>query len=114
MLGVAPWQGRLIEPQDEVGCDLTKVVASYAFWKSEMGGAPITANSTLMVEGRDSAGAGRDAALFFGLVVGDRFDLAYPICTPPNPRREVFAVLRDGSAEAGLESAAGDRNISMR
>ena len=27
VLGVAPRQGRLIEPQDEVGCDLTKVVA---------------------------------------------------------------------------------------
>jgi len=36
-LGVVPWQGRLIEPQDEAGCQLTKVVASYAFWKSQMG-----------------------------------------------------------------------------
>ena len=42
VLGVAPWQGRLIEPQDEAGCGVSKVVASYAFWKSQMGGAPIT------------------------------------------------------------------------
>ena len=39
---------------------------------------------------------------FFGLVVGDSFDLAYPTCTPPNPRREVF-IFRDGAAKAGME-----------
>jgi hypothetical protein len=91
VLGIAPWQGRLIEPQDEVGCGLTKVVTSYGFWKSEMGGAPITANSTLMVEGKTVQVLGVTPPSFFGLVVGDRFDLAYPACMPPNPRREVFA-----------------------
>jgi predicted permease len=91
VLGIAPWQGRLIEPQDEVGCELTKAVASYGFWKSEMGGAPITANSTLMIEGKTVQVLGVTPPSFFGLVVGDRYDLAYPTCTPPNPRREVFA-----------------------
>ena len=33
-LGVVPWQGRLIEAQDESSCQITKVVASYGFWKS--------------------------------------------------------------------------------
>jgi predicted permease len=91
VLGVAPWQGRLIEPQDEAGCGVSKVVASYAFWKSQMGGAPITANSTLVVDGKTVRVLGVTPPSFFGLVVGDRFDLAYPTCTPPNPRREVFA-----------------------
>lgn len=101
VLGVAPWQGRLIEPQDEVGCDLTKVVASYGFWKSEMGGAPISSNSTLMVDGRTVQVLGVTPPSFFGLVVGDRFDLAYPTCTPPNPRREVFAFSVMGRLKPG-------------
>ncbi len=101
VLGVAPLQGRLIEPQDEVGCDLTKVVASYAFWKSEMGGAPITASSTLMVDGKTVQVLGVTPPSFFGLVVGDRFDLAYPTCTPPNPRREVFAFSVMGRLKPG-------------
>jgi hypothetical protein len=54
-LGVVPWQGRLIEPQDEAGCQLTKVVASYSFWKSQMGGVPITPNTTIVVEGKTVA-----------------------------------------------------------
>ena len=38
VLGVLPWQGRLIEPQDEAGCEISKVVASYPYWKGQMGG----------------------------------------------------------------------------
>ncbi len=101
VLGVPPWQGRLIEPQDEAGCNLTKVVASYAFWKSEMAGAPITANSTLLIEGKTVQVLGVTPPSFFGLVVGDRFDLAYPTCTPPNPRREVFALSVMGRLKPG-------------
>lgn len=101
VLGVPPWQGRLIEPQDEVACELTKVVESYAFWKTEMGGAPITANSTLMIEGKTVQVLGVTPPSFLGLVVGDRFDLAYPMCTPPNPRREVFAFSVMGRLKPG-------------
>jgi predicted permease len=101
VLGVAPWQGRLIEPQDEVGCGITKVVASYGFWKSEMGGAPITAKSTLIVDGKTVQVLGVTPPSFFGLVVGDRFDVAYPTCTPPNPRREVFAYSVMGRLKPG-------------
>jgi predicted permease len=90
VLGVAPWQGRLIEQQDEAGCELSKVVASYPYWKTEMGGQPITPNTTVMVDGRLVQVLGVTPPSFFGLSVGDRFDLAYPTCTPPNPRREMF------------------------
>jgi predicted permease len=90
VLGIAPWQGRLIEPQDEGPCEVSKVVASYAFWKSQMGGEPITPNTTIAVEGRTVQVLGVTPPGFFGMVVGDRFDLAYPTCTPPNPRRELF------------------------
>jgi predicted permease len=90
VLGVAPWQGRLIEPHDEAGCELSRVVASYPYWKTQMGGQSITPSTTMMVEGRSVQVLGVTPPSFFGLSVGDRFDLAYPTCTPPNPRREMF------------------------
>jgi hypothetical protein len=52
VLGVVPWQGRLIEPQDESSCLPTKAVASYRYWNAQMGGQPITPNTTIQVEGR--------------------------------------------------------------
>jgi len=38
---------------------------------------------------------------FFGLVVGDQFDVAFPTCTPPNPRREVFSFSVMGRLKPG-------------
>jgi predicted permease len=90
VLGVAPLQGRLIEPQDEAGCQISKVVVSYPYWKSQMSGVPITPNTTILVEDRAVQVLGVTPPSFFGVVVGDRFDVAYPTCTPPNPRRESF------------------------
>jgi predicted permease len=90
VLGVSPWQGRLIEPQDEAGCTISKVVVSYPYWRSEMGGVAITPSSTMIVEGRSVQVLGVTPPSFFGMVVGDRFDVAYPTCIPPNPPRNVF------------------------
>ena len=105
VLGVLPWQGRLIEPQDEAGCEISKVVASYPYWKAEMGGQPITPNSTIVVEGRSVQVLGVTPPSFFGLVVGDRFDLAYPSCIPPDPRRELFNLSVMGRLKPGWDLA---------
>ena len=91
VLGVAPIEGRLIEPQDEGGCGVLKVVVSYPYWKSQMGGQSLTAASTMMMDGRSVQVLGVTPPSFLGLVVGDRFDVAFPTCDPPNPRREVFS-----------------------
>ena len=46
---------------------------------------------------------------FFGIVVGDRFDLAYPTCIPPNPRREMFVLSVMGvSSRVGVLPAHRD------
>ena len=90
VLGVAPLQGRLIEPQDEAGCQISKVVVSYPYWKSQMSGEPITPSTTLTIDDQAVQVLGVTPPSFFGVVVGDRFDLAFPTCIPPNPRREVF------------------------
>jgi len=105
VLGIAPWQGRLIEPQDESSCELSKVVASYGFWKSQMSGIPITSGTTLVVEGITVQVLGVTPPSFFGMVVGDHFDLAYPTCTPPNPRREAFVFSVMGRLKPGWSQA---------
>ncbi len=90
VLGVVPWQGRLIEPQDEGACELSKVVVSYPYWKSQMGGETIGPNTTIMAEGRSIQVLGVAPPSFAGLVIGDSFDLAYPTCTPHEIRAESF------------------------
>src|ERR1700751_355499 len=101
VLGITPWQGRLIEPQDESGCLATKVVASYAFWKSHMGGQPITPNTTLIVDDTTMQVLGVTPPGFLGLSVGDSFDIAYPSCIPLHPRREAFLLSVMGRLKPG-------------
>jgi hypothetical protein len=45
------------------------------------GGEPITANTTILAEGRSVQVLGVTPPSFFGIIVGDRFELAYPACT---------------------------------
>ena len=101
VLGVVPWQGRLIEPQDEAVCEISKVVASYPYWKSQLGGAPITPNTTAMIDGHLVQVLGVTPPSFFGLVVGDQFDVAFPACAPPNPPREAFVISVMGRLKPG-------------
>jgi predicted permease len=101
VLGVVPWQGRLIQPQDETGCDVSRVVVSYSFWQSQMGGNPLTASTTILAEGKTVQVVGVTPPSFFGMVVGDRFDVAYPTCTPPNPARQNFVYSVMGRLKPG-------------
>ena len=101
VLGVAPLQGRLIEPQDESSCTINRVVVSYPFWKSQMASEPITTNTTILAEGKSVQVLGVTPPSFFGMVVGNRFDLAYPTCTPANPRGEAFVYSVMGRLKPG-------------
>jgi predicted permease len=101
VLGVAPWQGRLIEPQDGTGCEPSRAVVSYAYWKSKMGGQPITPNTSLMLDGKTLQVLGVTPPSFFGLAVGDRFDVAVPTCIPADPRREAFILNVMGRLKPG-------------
>lgn len=101
VLGVTPVQGRLIEPQDEGTCQVTGVVVSYQFWKSHMGGEPITPKSTIIAQGQPMQVLGVTPPSFFGMVVGDSFDVAYPACTPPGAQADVFAVTVMGRLKPG-------------
>jgi predicted permease len=101
VLGLAPVQGRLIEPQDEGTCQVSGVVVSYPFWKSQMGGEPITPKSTIIAQGQPIRVLGVTSPSFFGMVVGDRFDVAYPACTPPSVQDDEFVVTVMGRLKPG-------------
>ena len=101
VLGVAPVQGRLIGPRDEAECQTSGVVASYSFWKSQMGGEPITPNTTIIGEGQSVRVIGVTSPSFFGMVVGDRFDVAYPTCRAPNTSADTMIYTVMGRLKPG-------------
>ena len=93
VLGVNPWRGRLLLPEDEGSCPESKAVVSYSYWQGQMGGRNLGANSTLLVDGALKQVVGVTPPGFFGLAVGDSFDIALPFCQPQEPlRRDLFDI----------------------
>jgi predicted permease len=91
VLGIRPWQGRLLLPEDETpDCKTPRVVASYAYWQSQMGGRDLTGNNTLLIDGELAEVVGVTPPGFFGMAVGESFDVAFPLCEPNPARRELF------------------------
>jgi predicted permease len=102
VLGIRPLQGRLLEAADEQSvCPSSQAVVSYAFWERQTGGRRLDQNAVLKINGNLYEIVGVTPPDFFGLAVGETFDIALPLCRPETIRREVFDVsvmgrLRDG------------------
>src|SRR5581483_10695213 len=72
--------GRLISDSDDRrGCPAVAVL-SYGFWQDHFGGAKSAVGSTLFLGGRALEVIGIAPRGFFGMEVGNTFDLALPIC----------------------------------
>jgi predicted permease len=100
-LGLEPWRGRLIASDDEHACPESAAVVGYAYWKSKMGGREIDANTKLVINGELKQIIGVTPPSFFGLVVGQRFDLALPFCQPLQLRRDRFDLTVIGRLRPG-------------
>jgi putative ABC transport system permease protein len=84
VLGIQPVVGRLIAPVDDYrGCGAQSVVLSYAFWQREFGGRPDVLASKLTLNGHPFQAMGVAPASFYGLEVGQNFDVALPLCSEP-------------------------------
>jgi putative ABC transport system permease protein len=82
-LGIRPMLGRLISPaDDQTGC-AGGVVLSYAFWQRRYGGAASVIGSDIRLEGHPFPILGVTPPSFYGVSVGDHFDLAVPVCAEP-------------------------------
>jgi putative ABC transport system permease protein len=83
VLGVRPIQGRLFTAEDDRrGCGLPGAVISYGFWQQEYGGGPALGRK-LMLNDKPVEVIGVTPASFFGLDVGQNFDVALPVCSQP-------------------------------
>jgi putative ABC transport system permease protein len=79
-LGVRPAAGRLITAEDDKrGCPGVAVL-SYGFWQDHFGGAESAVGSTLSLDNHAFNIIGVSAPGFYGLEVGNKFDVAIPVC----------------------------------
>ena len=99
-LGVAPHRGRLIQPADEMtACPAPVAVASYDFWRKRMGSPEIPARLRVNLDLVDVVGVTPPG--FFGIAVGEAFDIALPMCRPNELRRELFDIAVVGRLRPG-------------
>ena len=81
ILGVNAHVGRTIVKEDVTeACGNAGAVLSYAFWQREYGGDPGVVGRTISLEGFPVPVIGVTPASFFGVEVGNRFDVAIPLC----------------------------------
>jgi putative ABC transport system permease protein len=79
-LGVRPAAGRVLTSSDDVrGCPGAAVL-SYGFWQEHYGGAPNAVGSRISLNRHSFLIVGVAPPEFFGITVGQHFDVALPIC----------------------------------
>jgi putative ABC transport system permease protein len=80
-LGVSAIIGRTFTAEDDTStCNNPGAVISYAFWQREFGGEPAALNRTVTLDGRPFPVIGVTPESFFGVDVGNRYEVAIPLC----------------------------------
>jgi predicted permease len=79
-LGVSPLIGRTFTPQDDGASCAAAVVVSHAFWQREFGQDADVLSRTVSLDGHTFSVIGVTPASFFGVEVGNRYDVAVPLC----------------------------------
>ena len=93
VLGVAPFAGRLLGPEDaSSACTSSNAAVSYSWWQSQMGGRPFSNAESVVLDGTQYHIVGVTPPRFFGVAVGEGFDFVTPLCTPPDVQREHFDI----------------------
>ena len=80
-LGVNAVLGRTFTPQeDNVNACAAGAVLSYPFWQRQFGGVPGVLSQNITLDKHTFPIIGVTDASFFGVEVGNRFDVAIPLC----------------------------------
>ncbi len=111
-LGVQPLRGRLILPDDEHACPASTVMVSYAYWQSKLGGRELEANTKLLIDGVPSQVVGVTPPSFFGLAVGESFDIVSPLCQPQQLLRNLFDVTVMGRLRPGVSLSQASAQLT--
>jgi predicted permease len=101
VLGIEPWRGRMIGPEDEGPCPVSHAVLGHAYWQREFAGRDVGSIPRLLVNGRSMEVIGVTPPEFFGVAVGENFDVAVPMCQEQNERRDVFDMTVIGRLRPG-------------
>ncbi|MGC1587220.1 MAG: ABC transporter permease, partial [Rhodomicrobium sp.] len=102
VLGVRPWRGRLLMPEDAGACPVTHAVVSYSYWQSHLAGHEPGPDVKLLANNDLVEIVGVTPPEFFGMSVGDNFDIALPLCQPKEElRRDIFEVSVMGRLKPG-------------
>jgi len=84
VLGIPAVLGRgFTAEDDQPGCGSPGAVISHSFWQSEFGGEAGVLGRTVKLDGRPFTIFGVTPEGFFGVEVGNRYDVALPLCTDP-------------------------------
>src|SRR5579864_459769 len=113
VLGVRPWRGRLLLPEDEGVCPSTHAVVSYSYWQNELGGRDLSEGIKLFAAEELVEVVGVTPPDFYGMVVGQTFDIALPRCLRQEGfRRDAFEVSVIGRLKPGatIQSASAEMN----
>ena len=81
LLGVNPLIGHTFTAQDDTAaCPDPGAVLSYGFWQREFDGDPAALGRTVSLDGHPIPIVGVTPPAFFGVEVGNRFEVAVPLC----------------------------------
>jgi predicted permease len=115
VLGVKPWRGRLLTPEDEGPCPETRAVASFSYWQRELGGRDLSSGIKLVANNDLVEIVGVTPPQFFGMAVGENFDLAFPFCQPKEGfRSDVFDLAVVGRLKPGWTAARASAEMDAR
>jgi putative ABC transport system permease protein len=111
-LGVGPAAGRVLTVNDDFrGCPGAAVL-SYGFWESHFGGDPNTIGQVITLNGYPVQVVGISAAGFSGVVAGNKFDVAIPICAQvPRQGTNIFVRIM-GRLKPGLNAEEANARLA--
>jgi putative ABC transport system permease protein len=106
-LGVPPMLGRLIsDSDDQTGC-AGGVDISYSFWQRRYGGDASAIGKQITLDNHPFPILGVTPPSFYGVSVGDRFDVAIPICAEPIINGEFSRITGERARESWWLSVFG-------
>jgi putative ABC transport system permease protein len=106
-LGVQPMLGRLIsDADDQRGC-AGGVDISYSFWQRRYGGDASAIGKQITLDNHSFPILGVTPPNFYGVSVGDRFDVAMPLCAEPIINGEFSRITGERARESWSLSIFG-------